>query len=109
MLPPAARDNTAKREAELPRLKARRARLLDAMEDGLIDKTEFRIRAEKIQAAIREVQAQMPAAPPPLDSRGLGGWSSSFSRPLPDGGVHGAAGHAQARGEVISGPGRCHS
>ena len=108
MLPPAARDNTAKREAELARLKARRARLLDAMEDGLIDKTEFRIRAEKIQAAIREVRG---ADVHRSSSRfsGLDGWCSSFSRPLRDVAVHGAAGHAQARGEVISGPGRCHS
>jgi DNA invertase Pin-like site-specific DNA recombinase len=66
-------DNTAKREAESSRLKAKRARLVDALEDGLIDKAEFTIRAEKIQTAMREIEATMPAAlqPPVLDYRAV--------------------------------------
>jgi DNA invertase Pin-like site-specific DNA recombinase len=56
-------DNTVKREAELSRLRAKRTRLLDALEDGLLDKAEFAIRAEKIQTAMRQIEATMPVAP----------------------------------------------
>jgi hypothetical protein len=41
-------DCTAKSEAEIARLNAKRGRLLDALEDGLIEKAEFSLRAEKI-------------------------------------------------------------
>jgi DNA invertase Pin-like site-specific DNA recombinase len=65
-------DNAAKREAELSRLKAKRMRLLDALEDGLIDKAEFSIRAERIQTAMRKVEALMPAvSPPPFEARAV--------------------------------------
>jgi DNA invertase Pin-like site-specific DNA recombinase len=59
-------DLRAKRETELARLNAKRARLLDALEDGLISKVDFAERAAKIQDQIREAQASMPATPPPV-------------------------------------------
>jgi DNA invertase Pin-like site-specific DNA recombinase len=81
---PAKPDHSAKRrEAELDRLRARRARLVDALENELIDKAEFAVRAAKIKAAAAEVEARMPAAaPPPLpDVRAVvAGLSRAFSR-----------------------------
>jgi DNA invertase Pin-like site-specific DNA recombinase len=81
---PAKPDHSAKRrEAELGKLKARRTRLVDALENGLIDKAEFAARADRLQAAAAEVEARMPAAaPPPLpDVRAVvAGLARAFSR-----------------------------
>ena len=73
------------RERELARLAARRARLLDALEDGTITKAEFAARAAKLQDATREVEARMPtAAPPAVDVRavvaGLVRWALRFPK-----------------------------
>jgi hypothetical protein len=66
-----APDNTAKREAEFAGLKAKRARLLDGFEDGLISKADYSERIARIETALRAVETLLPAAPPPMqeDSR----------------------------------------
>jgi hypothetical protein len=59
--------DAGKREKELERLKAKRARLVDAFTDGLIDKADFAARVTAMDQSIREAEALLPAAaPPPL-------------------------------------------
>jgi site-specific DNA recombinase len=61
-----ASDTRAEREKELAKLDARRKRWMDAYDEERIDKREFNERMDKVNAAIRQIEATMPVAPPPV-------------------------------------------
>jgi site-specific DNA recombinase len=65
-------DTRAERERELVRLAARRQKWIEAYDEGTITKPEFAERMSVIEKAVHEVEAKMPAAPPPVvDSRAV--------------------------------------
>jgi DNA invertase Pin-like site-specific DNA recombinase len=58
-------DTRIEREKELTKLAGRRKRWLDAYDEEKISKAEFDERMDKVNAAMREIEAKMPSAPPP--------------------------------------------
>jgi DNA invertase Pin-like site-specific DNA recombinase len=76
-----APDTRGERERELAKLAARRQRWMDAYDEERITKLEFGERMDKINVAMRTIEATMPAAPPPpLDTRAvIGGLVEEFA------------------------------
>jgi DNA invertase Pin-like site-specific DNA recombinase len=59
-----APDTRQEREKELAKLAARRKRWMDAYDEERIAKSEFDERIDKVNAAIMQIEASMPVAPP---------------------------------------------
>jgi DNA invertase Pin-like site-specific DNA recombinase len=81
---PAAPD-LGKRERELAKLAARRKKWIDQFDADRITQREFEEKMDAVEKATREVEAQMPIAPPPaLDQRaailGLTRWAARFHK-----------------------------
>jgi DNA invertase Pin-like site-specific DNA recombinase len=60
------RDTRAERESELAKLEARRTKWIEQYDEDRITKAQFNERMDKVNAALRDVEASMPLEAPPV-------------------------------------------